>query len=287
MAGFLIVDFDLFTKYPQLTDGARILYAFITFKMNIADQDAAGNSYIDFTGDTDPKTALGMTRKYFLNRMKELKEAGLIHTSGKGPSFKCYLGAEVAAAAPEPAPAPTEPTDPPKSPKRDLAENAQVPQTVLGKSPKRHLASPPNGTWPLLSYKEPEVIVNKCVKTTRPRNGFIIPTLEDVKSEATKQGYISDPEAFYLYNQARGWRGITDWRIAFMLWEKREPEHRAARHKVRPVGSITGAAAGIIYDMPAPAAEPERISEASDDGLTIDDFMIDIWPAAEKATAAT
>ena len=140
MAGFLIVDFDLFAKYPGISNDARILYAFISFKMQIADQDASGNAYINFTDNTDPRTALSMTRRAFLRSMKELKEAGLIHTSGKGPSFKCYLGADVTAATPEPAPAPTDPTKAPKCQKRDLTTKPQVPKTGLAKCRKRDFA---------------------------------------------------------------------------------------------------------------------------------------------------
>ena len=56
----------------------------------------------------------------------------------------------------------------------------------------------------------------------------IRPTLEEVKQFAFENGLRADPERFFNYNSARGWKigrdSITDWKALFRAWDAREPE---------------------------------------------------------------
>ncbi len=56
------------------------------------------------------------------------------------------------------------------------------------------------------------------------------PTLEEVKQFAFENGMKADPEQFYNYNAARGWKigndRVTDWKALFRSWNKREKPNR-------------------------------------------------------------
>lgn len=46
------------------------------------------------------------------------------------------------------------------------------------------------------------------------------PTLEMVRAYAAEIGTMSvDPDRFYLWYEAHGWRGVTDWRMKLKEWE--------------------------------------------------------------------
>lgn len=214
MAGFLITDFDLFTKYPDLSDGARFLYSYINYCLKIKKTDS-----ISFTGDTDPRPVLNISKKVLMKRTQELRDAGLIHTEGKGWEFRVYLGAQMVTENKE-----EENTRCPNG-NRDGA------QTVTETVPKRE---------PSPLYINIEQLNNKhntlCV--------INIPTLQEVREEIAARKYrIADPQKFLDYNEANGWR-IKDWKKALALWAKNEGKQRQGIRSA----SITGAEAGIIYD---------------------------------------
>ncbi len=56
----------------------------------------------------------------------------------------------------------------------------------------------------------------------------IRPTLEEVKLFAFENDMKADPERFFNYYSARGWKvrnnSITDWKALFRAWDAREPE---------------------------------------------------------------
>ena len=75
------------------------------------------------------------------------------------------------------------------------------------------------------------------------------PTLDEVKHYALENGMKSDPERFYSYNEARGWKigseAVTDWKSLFRTWESRE----------KPKKSCTR----MADYRPPPAAAPEEL----------------------------
>lgn len=219
MAGFLIIDFDLFTKYPDLSDGARMLYAFIQYKMKVANTDENGDKYINYSGDNDPRIALGISKRQLLYRSDELKAAGLIHTDGQRWNFRVYLGNKNV----------TKIEDTKKS---CIQKCNQVGDKNVTKLATKMSPSP--------LYINIEQVNNKqntqCV--------INIPTLKEVREEIAARKYrIADPQKFLDYNEANGWR-IKDWKKALALWAKNEGKQRQGIRSA----SITGAEAGIIYD---------------------------------------
>jgi hypothetical protein len=58
------------------------------------------------------------------------------------------------------------------------------------------------------------------------------PTLDEVKDFCTEKESHVDPNRFYSYYQARGWKGIYDWQALLMSWEPNESK-AAANTKVQ------------------------------------------------------
>ena len=48
------------------------------------------------------------------------------------------------------------------------------------------------------------------------------PTVDEVREYCRDRGNRINPERFVAYNEARGWRGITDWRACVRAWEQRD-----------------------------------------------------------------
>ena len=90
---FIRLDLDIFKQFPELSDGARILYAFILYRFWGAETDESdGEKYITYHGEDDPRAALGITKRQLLYRSEELIKAGLIKTEGSRWNFKLKLG---------------------------------------------------------------------------------------------------------------------------------------------------------------------------------------------------
>lgn len=248
MAGFLILDFDLFSRFPGLSDGARILYGFIIYRMRVAPIDAAdGQKYITYHGEDDPRPVLAITKKQLLKRSEELKNAGLIITEGNGWSFKLKLGAQ-------------------KVTETDIKEaqkgNQDGAQKVTEINPKGNRDGAQKVTEPFNINIEKTINIenNKCVNT---------PSLEEVKKEiAAKKYKIEDPEKFILYNDARNWCGVVNWKKALELWAKNETQRKAGPRS----GSITGADAGIIYDCPVEVETYKPAEQISPDEMINNQF---------------
>ena len=246
MAGFLILDFDLFSSFPQLSDGARILYAFIIYRMRVAQiDDADGQKYITYHVEDDPRPVLAITKKQLLKRSEELKAAGLIITEGNGWAFKLKLGAQ-------------------KVTEDNIKEfqkgNRDGAQKVTELNPKGNQDGAQKVTEPfnINIEKNRNIENNKCVNT---------PSLDEVKKEIAEKKYkIQDPEKFILYNDARNWTGVVNWKKALELWAKNEIERTAGPRS----GSITGAEAGIIYNCPV---EVETYQEPQAENITAEDAV--------------
>lgn len=258
MCFYLIIDGELFEKYPALSMGARMLYGFIKFKINIGTEDVNGDVYINYIGDNDPHKALQASKKQILKWTKELIDADLIRTSGSGQHYKVFLIEKF-----------NKPVlELPKGNPRNKPENVvELPKGNPRTQPEDRLELPKGdsvstqkGTRPLLSYKQTK-LNNICIYTT-------IPSVEEIETEAIKQGYKIDASAFYEYNQMRGWHGVKDWRAALSLWNKNEINHRTK--KQRRNGSITGAEAGITYQPAADNQKAIRTPEISPE--TLDDI---------------
>lgn len=278
MNGFLKIDGELL-EIPGLSYGAMMLYAFIKLRLNIAEEDANGNKYINYMDANDPRAALKASSKLIWKWTKELSEHNLIYTDGRGISFKVYLATEFIHVK-------KDPENKVNYPNGKLTENAEekvnYPNGELKKTrgqirlPKREVDNYPNGkltttqmgSRPLLSYKEHLNNTKSIVYIYEDPE--LIPSLEEVEAEAHKKGYTVDCAYFIEYNNMKGWR-ITDWRAALALFDKNTRSRKPAG---RRYGSITGAEAGIISDL-TPAADPEPITDA---GAAYDN-IIDIFEA--------
>lgn len=77
-------------------------------------------------------------------------------------------------------------------------------------------------------------------KPKRSPARFQPPTLEEVKGYWFAQGFSSDPEVFWNYYEANGWRvgknPMKNWKSTAQNWEKRDREYNANR-KVQPIES--------------------------------------------------
>lgn len=60
------------------------------------------------------------------------------------------------------------------------------------------------------------------VKREDESSSFSPPSLSDVSEFVESNNLNVDPERFWLYYQAKAWKGITDWPAAILLWSKRE-----------------------------------------------------------------
>lgn len=145
---YLMIDSDLFTKYPKLSMGARMLYGFIKFKINIGIEDNDGDIYINYMGDNDPHKALNASKKQIIKWTKELTEAELIKTTGSGQHFKVYIMEDFKNknVLELPKGNPRTPLELPKGNPRNTSD------TVL-ELPKGNPVGTQKGTRPLLSYK--------------------------------------------------------------------------------------------------------------------------------------
>ena len=67
----------------------------------------------------------------------------------------------------------------------------------------------------------------KREETKEKRVRFAPPTVDEVREYVSTKGYTFDAEAFVAYYGARGWKGITNWRLACVTWQKRETSSKA------------------------------------------------------------
>lgn len=246
---FLMVDFSLFEQFPDLSDGARILYAFIKYKMHSPMIDDDGSPFINFRDDYDPRPLLNISDKVLHKRLNELKGAGLVIIEGKTWQQKIKLSDQMG--------------------------------TKLEKVTDQMGANfMPNGrqVTDQMGTKSPNILINRNSRnsissssnttTTTYKN----PTLEDVKTEAAANGYISDPEKFFYYNEIREWKTAGNWRAALKLWELREIEHQQQKKAGANITSITGADAGLAVDIPVDI-EPQPVTITAADFDNFDNLL--------------
>lgn len=241
MAGFLMLDLSLFETHPQLSNDAKILYSFIKFKMQLSKTDDAGNSYINFLGDNDPRPVLNFSKKMLMKRTAELVEAGLITTEGQRWNYKVYLGAQIGTKDP------------------DLGDKNGTKDDDLGTQTVTKIENPekswcPNGdqlgaqmVTNLVPDREPSPFNINIEEKIEYRNNtqcvyIYKPTLEEVREEIAAKGYkIADPQKFIDFNEAKGWT-IKDWKKALEMWSKQEYRKK---YKTR-IPSISGAESGLF-----------------------------------------
>jgi hypothetical protein len=247
---FIRLDLDIFKQFPELSDGARILYAFILYRFWGAETDESdGEKYITYHGEDDPRAALGISKRQLLYRSEELIKSGLIKTEGNGWSFKLKLGNKFVTK--------NEETEENELQNCNQDGDKNVTETVQN----CHRDGNKNVTEPFNINIENRIVENRSVLTNTP------PTIEEVKKEiAAKKYKIEDPEKFILYNEAREWAGVKSWKKALALWAKKELEHKAGPRS----GVPTGAESGLIYDCPVefnlyPAPDAERVNQAAQD----------------------
>lgn len=243
MAGFMILDFALFSQYPQLTDGARMLYGFIIYRMRVAETDENGDKFITYHGDDDPRPVLGITKKVLLKRSKELLDANLIITEGSGWSFKLKLGTQKGTEINE----------------LGTQTGTEIEETENTRYPNGYQDGNETGTE-TVPKREPSAFNINIEKNIEIQKVCInnTPSIEDIFNEANAKNYIiRDPQKFLDYNEAREWRGVggvQNWRLALKLWHNKEIEKAAGGNS----GSITGAQAGILYHCPV-ELEPYKV----------------------------
>lgn len=243
MAGFMILDFSLFSQYPQLTDGARMLYGFIIYRMRVAETDENGDKFITYHGDDDPRPVLGITKKVLLKRSKELLDANLIITEGSGWSFKLKLGTQKGTEINE----------------LGTQTGTEIEETEKTRYPNGNQDGTQKGTE-TVPNREPSAFNINIEKNIEIQKVCInnTPSIEDIFNEANAKHYIiRDPQKFLEYNEAREWRGVggvQNWRLALKLWHNKEIEKAAGGNN----GSITGAQAGIVYHCPV-ELEPYKV----------------------------
>lgn len=224
---FLMVDFSLFEQFPDLSDGARILYAFIKYKMHAPMIDDDGSPFINFRDDYDPRPLLNISDKVLHKRLNELKDAGLVIIEGKTWQQKIKLSDQMGT----------------------KLENV-TDQTGANFMPKGRQVTDQTGT------KSPNILINRNSRNSISSSSnnttttYRCPTLEEVRTEASACGYISDPEKFFYYNELREWKTASNWRAALKLWELREIEHQQQKKAGANIASITGADAGLAVDIP-------------------------------------
>lgn len=243
MAGFIILDLELFSRFPDLSDGARILYGYIVFKMRYAETDEDGQKYITYHGDDDPRPVLGLTKRQLFYRSDELVKNKLIKVVGSGWSSRVYLGDKNVTEFDnlgDKNVTEIDETCETRLQKCDRDGDKNVTETVTKMSP-----SPFN-----INIEKNINIENKCVYNT--------PSINEIFEEANAKHYIiRDPQKFLEYNEAREWRGVggvQNWRLALKLWHNKEIEKAAGENS----GSITGAQAGIVYHCPV-ELEPYKV----------------------------
>lgn len=248
---FLMVDFSLFEQFPDLSDGARILYAFIKYKMHAPMIDDDGSPFINFRDDYDPRPLLNISDKVLHKRLNELKDAGLVIIEGKTWQQKIKLSDQMGT----------------------KLENV-TDQTGANFMPKGRQVTDQTGT------KSPNILINRNSRNSISSSSnnttttYRCPTLEEVRTEASACGYISDPEKFFYYNELREWKTASNWRAALKLWELREIEHQQQKKAGANIASITGADAGLAVDIPVDIKpQPVTITAADFDNY---DNLLDI-----------
>ena len=246
---FLMVDFELFELYPDLSDGARILYAFIKYKMHAPMIDDDGSPFINFRDDYDPRPLLNISDKVLHKRLNELKGAGLVIIEGKTWQQKIKLSDQMGT----------------------KLENV-TDQTGANFMPKGRQVTDQTGT------KSPNILINRnsinsiSSSSNNTTTTYRCPTLEEVRTEASACGYISDPEKFFYYNELREWKTAGNWRAALKLWELREIEHQQQKKAGANITSITGADAGLVVDIPVDI-KPQPVTITAADFYNYDNLL--------------
>ena len=258
---FIRLDLDIFKQFPELSDGARILYAFILYRFWGAETDESdGEKYITYHGEDDPRAALGISKRQLLYRSEELIKAGLIRTEGSRWSFKLKLGSRKNLDFKNLGDKNVTKTEKDQN-QTEQKCNQVGDKNVTKNEQKCNQVGDKNVTKPFNINIENRIVENRSVLTNTP------PTIEEVKKEiAAKKYKIEDPEKFILYNEAREWAGVKSWKKALALWAKKELEHKAGPRS----GVPTGAESGLIYDCPIefnlyPVPDAENINKTAQD----------------------
>jgi hypothetical protein len=64
------------------------------------------------------------------------------------------------------------------------------------------------------------------------KEGRMYPTLEEVKEYFKEKKTKIDPETFWNWYEARGWKDIKKWKSCLVTWEKRQPQDKVGEHKI-------------------------------------------------------
>ena len=87
--------------------------------------------------------------------------------------------------------------------------------------------------------------------TTKERERFVPPTVDEVAAYCRERSNGIDPEAFVAYYAAQGWKlksgqAMQDWKSAIITWEKRAKERANANGSGKP--TTCGRAGGFATD---------------------------------------
>lgn len=90
------------------------------------------------------------------------------------------------------------------------------------KNTSRDQTSPEDTNLTELNSTELNLTELNLTEREKEHTIFSPPSEDDVRSFCIEQGIKVDPVRFTTFYQARGWRGITDWKALIRSWEAKE-----------------------------------------------------------------
>ena len=222
----------LLSKYTQLTNDDRVVYAILSDRLQLSRKNVWVNAhrelYIYFSAEHLAEL-LNVSRKTVYRIFRHLKDAGLLESErqGLGKPNQLYV------CMPD--------VDPNLSYTLDKSGNSDEPEVdspPLKLDPTDGPGMPPNETDlndPDLNDpegSEPEVnIQTMCAPTQIP------PDIQSVRMYCQARGNSLDAEEFCDYYTARGWHEVEDWTAAVRQWERYDLRFRKAhsRNDVRTI----------------------------------------------------
>lgn len=107
---------------------------------------------------------------------------------------------------------------------------------------------------------ECECIINNTHTPARTQESIKNPTLEQVQAYARQVCAVTEPERFYNFFQANGWRDkngrpVQDWKAAFNYWNSQDKEKDSQKGKSAFVSENAAAYEELIYNFLPLSAE--------------------------------
>lgn len=99
----------------------------------------------------------------------------------------------------------------------EIPENVYINGVNVSRNPE-NVCNNPQSKVKQIKGKERE-------SNTRPRASALTPALNEVKAYFKQEKLKPNPEKFFYFYEAKGWRGISDWKAKAKEWDAVEPSN--------------------------------------------------------------